>query len=161
RRIRMFLMAKIHPWAERASIMAIVALCGALPLLALVARDDLGRLALNHAAMSTPDEHAYLLMAKALANGHGISTIRLGGGESVYPPGLPLALAAWGKTFGFSIFSMHACVAAIQSAAVFMLFFLLRRIFTLWKWPRPARPAVLVTAVLASNFYAIYTAAFV
>ena len=148
-------------WRERAGVAVVLALLCLLPLAALFSRDELGRWNVNRCAMSTPDEPSYLLMAKSIAGGHGISTVAVAGKDTFYPPGLPLVLAGWGKVFGFSIESMHVCVTLTLSAAVGLGFVLLRRIFALWGWSRPAWPALGVLAVFVTSYHVMEDVLFV
>ena len=139
----------------------LLALLCALPVATLFSRDELGRWNVNRCAMATPDEPSYLLMAKSIAHGQGISTVALAGKDTFYPPGLPLVLAGWGKVFGFSIESLHVCVALTLTAAVGMGFVLVRRMFTLWGWRRPEWGALLTTGVFVTSYHVLEDALFV
>ena len=104
-----------------------------VPLITLVHRSELNaaRWDFNRCLMASPDEPSYLLMAKALATGgggHGINTLAIAGRDTFYPPGYPALLAAWGKVFGFSIFSMHVCTTLLLCAAAGVAYVLMKRL---------------------------------
>lgn len=142
--------------------MVLLVLC-CVPAVTWVHRDDLGRWAINRTAMSAPDEFSYLLMARSIADGQGISTLRYLGRDTFYPPGYPLQLAAWGKAFGFSIEAMHACNVATLGIAALVAFFLGRAIVRQVCTARYFSDAIalLTTALFVTNWHVLETAIFV
>lgn len=112
----------------------LLAVVCAVPLLTLAGRNERGRWEMNRCAMAAPDEPSYLLMARSIAEEGTISTTDLAGRDTFYPPGLPVLLATWGKVFGFSIQSLHVCVALTSSLAGIMCFLLARLVLNRWGW---------------------------
>ena len=144
-----------------------------LPLLTLFHRNELGRWTTNRCVMSAPDEPAYLLMARSIAEGRGLSIApQLADRQAFYPPGFPLILAGWSELFGDSIFSAHACVALLLCASVPLTFALVRRLLAPEPSPlgspapsltRYASPlaALILTALYVANWHVLTTALYI
>ncbi|HEY4329907.1 MAG TPA: hypothetical protein VGN88_09235 [Phycisphaerae bacterium] len=144
----------------------ILVLLSLVPLATLVHRDDLGRWDMQRSAMAAPDEFSYLLMAQHFLQGGGFSLQSTLGRDTYFPPGYPLALAAWGKCFGLTALSAHALNTLLLCVDTWLVYFLVCRLLevTLTRArqgiSRGARLnlALLITGIFATNWHVLESA---
>ncbi len=139
-----------------------------LPIFTLFHKNVMHRWVLNRSLFIAPDEFSYVLTARNIAAGRGIAL--RAPLDTFYPPGFPAILAAWGKIFGFNIFSMHVCVVVTGCVATFFTLLLVRNMVIRGRWPAdtagpppmgavawPAMAllALLITAIYATSLYTL------
>ena len=142
-----------------------------LPLATLIHHNDLGRWDVNRNAMAAPDEFSYLLLARNLLEGHGISTLHTVGRDTFYPPGYPALLAAWSALTGLTLFRVHLLNALLLCAATPIVYFFSKRLLCLLSEQSPPRfqsnpctndsLALLIAALFATNWHVLEGALFV
>ena len=142
-----------------------------LPLTTLVHHNDLGRWDYNRNAMAAPDEFSYLLLARNILEGHGISTLHTVGRDTFYPPGYPALLAAWSSITGLTLFRVHLLNALLVCAATPVVYFFSKRLLRLLAEQSHHRLqlnsthndclALLIAAIFATNWHVLEGALFV